>query len=259
MDRVLISVEHYDDMAAYLPVVQENGLGLELQEFADPNALDNDWRGLVRKYQRALSDFHGTLTLHGCYIDLVSGSPDKKLVALTRERYQLNIEIGRQLGATAIDFHANYLPLIDQPSYLAGWLDRQVAFWSVLAEESAKHGIMLLLENMWEPDPSIIKHILRRIKSPQLKACLDVGHAGLYSALPLETWISSLGADLVYTHLHNNNGKHDVHLAFEDGVIAFPALLKRLREIPQPPMFTLEMPNLETIKASLPFLNLDKR
>ncbi len=259
MDRVLLSVEHYEDLAAYMPVVQEHSLGLELQEFADPNVLDNDWRGLVGKYQRALADFHGALTLHGCYIDLVSGSPDKKLVALTRERYQLNIEIGRLLGATAIDFHANYLPLIDQPSYLAGWIDRQVAFWSALTEESAQHGIMLLLENMWEPDPSIIKHILMRIQSPQLKACLDVGHAGLYSDLPLETWIKSLGEDLVYTHLHNNNGRHDEHLAFGIGVIDFPALLKQLREIPRQPMFTLEMPNLETINASLPYLNLDKQ
>lgn len=256
MDRVLISVERYSDLAPYLQVAREHGLGLELQEFADPNVLDSDWRGVLGKYQQALDGFQGTLTMHGCFIDLVSGSPDQKLVAVTRERYQHNIEIGRLLGATAIDFHANYLPLIDLPTYLSGWLDRQVAFWSPLAEESAKHGITLLLENIWEPDPSIIEHILMRVQSPQLKACLDVGHAGLYSDLPIEVWIKSMSRDLVYTHLHNNKGKHDEHLAFGDGVIDFPALLKQLRDLPAPPMFTLEMPNLETITASLPYLKL---
>jgi sugar phosphate isomerase/epimerase len=257
-DRVLISVEHYKDLAGHLPVAKQYGLGLELQEFADPNVLDGDWRGLLKQYQAALVGFEGMLTLHGCYIDLVSGSPDKKLVALTRERYQHNIDIGRMLGATAIDFHANYLPLVDQPSYLSGWIDRQVDFWSALSEQAGQQGIMLLLENMWEPNPDIIERILARIQSPHLKACLDVGHAYLYSGMPLDAWIKTLGADLVYMHLHNNNGHHDAHLAFNEGGMDFPPLLDKLRNMPVPPIFTLEMPDLPTIQASLPYLNLDR-
>ena len=49
--------------------------------------LDGDWRGLLDQYQQALTGFPGMLTMHGAYIDLVSGSPDMRLVALTRERY----------------------------------------------------------------------------------------------------------------------------------------------------------------------------
>ena len=133
-----------------------------------------------------------------------------------------NLEIGRELGVKYIDFHANYLPLVDHPSYLPGWVERQVAFWTPMAEQAEKYGIVLLLENMWEPDPAIINSILDRIRSPYLKACLDVGHAALYSRLPLSAWIKALGENLVYTHLHNNHGDTDVHLAFGDGVIDFP-------------------------------------
>jgi sugar phosphate isomerase/epimerase len=179
-----------------------------------------------------------------------------RLVALTRERYLHNLEIGRELGAKYIDFHANYLPLVDHPSYLPGWVERQVAFWTPMAEQAEKYGTVLLLENMWEPDPAIINSILDRIPSPCLKACLDVGHAALYSRLPLTAWIKALGSHLVYTHLHNNHGDTDVHLAFGDGVIDFPELLNELRALPNPPLFSLELPKLEAIKASLPYLQL---
>jgi sugar phosphate isomerase/epimerase len=124
MDRALVSVEHFSDLAEYLPVARRYGLGLELQEFSEPGVLDNDWRGLLDKYRQALDGFPGLLTMHGPYIDLVSGSPDMRLVALTRERYLHNLEIGRELGVKYIDFHANYLPLVDHPS-LPGWMERR--------------------------------------------------------------------------------------------------------------------------------------
>ncbi len=258
MDRALITVEHFGDLAEYLTVARKYGVGLELQEFSDPNVLDGDWRSLLDRYERMLDGFTGMLALHGPYIDLVSGSPDMRLVALARERYLHNIEIGRELGAVYIDFHANYLPLVDHPSYLPGWVERQVAFWTPLAEQAERYQLTLLLENMWEPDPAIICRILHRVRSPYLRACLDVGHAVLYSRLPVSVWVKELGDDLVYAHLHNNHGTTDVHLAFGDGVIDFPELLDLLRALPHPPLFSLELPTLSTIIASLPYLILDE-
>ena len=256
MDRVLITCERYTDLPAHLSVAKQQKLGLELQEFSDPNVLDGNWQGLLDQYQRSLDGFAETLTLHGSYIDLVSGSPDKKLVALTRERYLHNLEIGRELGVSAIDFHANYLPLVDHPDYLPGWVERQVDFWGLLAEKAGGYNITLLLENMWEPDPGIIRQILDRVKSRHLQACLDVGHAALYSRLPISAWIKTMGEYLVYAHLHNNHGTTDEHLAFGDGVIDFPELLAALRALPHPPMLSLELPTLDAIKASLPYLQL---
>ncbi len=256
MDRVLITVERFSDLSDYLTVARKHGLGLELQEFAEPNVLDGDWHGLLQSYRQALADFPGLLAMHGPYIDLVSGSPDKRLVELTRERYTHSLEIGRELGAKYIDFHANYLPLVDHPSYLPGWVERQVAFWAPMAELGQRHNIILLLENMWEPDPAIITKILDRISSPYLEACLDVGHSSLYSRLPISAWIKSLGRHLIYTHLHNNHGDADEHLAFGDGVIDFPELLDVLRALPQPPLFSLELPKLQLIETSLSYLQL---
>jgi sugar phosphate isomerase/epimerase len=256
MDRALISVEHYGDLAGHIAIARQHGLGLELQEFSDPTVLDGDWRSLLDEYEQALNGFTGLRAMHGAYIDLVSGSPDMRLVTLARERYLHNLDIGRELGVKYIDFHANYLPLVDHPSYLPGWVERQVAFWSPMAEQAEHYGITLLLENMWEPAPAIIRRILDRVQSPYLKACLDVGHAVLYSRRPIEEWIAQLGEQLTYTHLHNNHGTTDVHLAFGDGVLDFPAVLDQLRALPTPPLFILELPNIESIEASLPYLNL---
>jgi sugar phosphate isomerase/epimerase len=72
----------------------------------------------------------------------------------------------------------------------------------------------------------------------------------------LSAWIKTLSGNLVYTHLHNNHGDTDVHLAFGDGVIDFPEILDTLRALPQPPLFSLELPTLESINASLPYLQL---
>jgi len=256
MDRVSISCERLSDLPGHAALARARALGLELQEFSNPALLDGDWRGALREYQAHLDGFAAPITMHGAFIDLISGSPDRRVAAIARERYRQNLEIAHALGARVIDFHANYLPLVDHPSYLPDWEKRQVEFWAPLAEEAAQDGVTLVLENMWEPDPGIISRVLARINSPNLKACLDVGHASLYSRLPTSVWIKQLGDQLVYAHLHNNHGTTDEHLAFGDGVIDFPELLDTLRALPQPPMFILELPNLEAIQASLSYLEL---
>lgn len=255
MDRTLISCERLADLPGHLELARKHELGLELQEFHNPDILDNDWRSVVREYRAHLNGFDGELTLHGAFIDLISGSPDKRVAALALERYLQNLDIAKELGAHLIDFHANYVSLVDHPSYLPGWENRQVDFWGPLAEKATELDITFVLENMWEPDPCIIRRVLDRIDSTHLKACLDVGHAVLYSNLPINTWIDELGDQLVYVHLHNNHGTIDEHLAFGDGILDFPELLDTLRALPDPPLFTLEMPNLDVIKASLPYLD----
>ena len=163
MDRALVSVEHFGDLAEYLPVARRYSLGLELQEFSDPAVLDDDWRGLLDQYQQTLDGFPGMLTMHGPYIDLVSGSPDMRLVALTRERYLTTWRSG-EVGAKYIDFHANYLPLVDHPSYLPGWVERQVAFWTPMAEQAEKLAACAAAGEHVGTDPAIINRILDRIR-----------------------------------------------------------------------------------------------
>jgi sugar phosphate isomerase/epimerase len=120
MDRALISCYSLSDLPTFKAVAESYGIGLELQEFADPVLLDGDWRGQVARYRAVLSDFAGELTLHGAFFDLFSGSPDRRVAGIARERYRQNLTIAAELGAHLINFHANYLPLIDEPHYQIG-------------------------------------------------------------------------------------------------------------------------------------------
>ena len=258
MDRALLSCERFRDLPAIREIAQANGLGLELQEFADPGILEGDWRGHVTRYRKALSGFEGELALHGAFFDLFCGSPDRQVTAIARERFRQNLTIAAELGAHVVNFHINFLPLIDDPGYLPGWLKRQIAFWPPLAQEAGTLGVTIVLENMWEPDPAIQRQVLDGVHSPNLRACLDVGHARIYSKLGLETWIDTLAPYLVYTHLHNTNGQQDIHMKFDDGVLDMPAILNRLRSLPHPPIFCLELPDAATLQASLEHLQLGK-
>ena len=259
MDRALISCYGLSELPAMKGIAESHGIGLELQEFADPILLDGDWPGQVARYRKVLADFSGELTLHGAFFDLFSGSPDRQVAGIARERYRQNLAIAAELGAHLINFHANYLPLIDEPHYLPSWIERQIAFWRPLAQEAGALGVTLVLENMWEPEPSILCHVLEAINSPHLRSCLDVAHARIYSKLPLEVWIEALSPFLVLTHLHNTDSQVDVHLRFDDGVLDMPALLDKLRALPRPPIFCLELPDISSIQASLKYLRFDQR
>ncbi len=257
MDRVLISCERFTDLPSALALAESAGLGLELQEFGnDPNLLDGAWRTQIQRYRKALSGFGGELALHGAFLDLFPGSPDRRVASLARDRFYTNLQIAAELGAHLVDFHANYLPQIDDPRYLPAWLERQTAFWQDLAAEAGRLGVMLVIENMWEPEPSILNRIIEGTASPFVRVCLDIGHAYVYSKLGVSDWIEALKPQLVYVHLHNTDGQRDVHLPLSTGVLDMRSILYQLRSLSEPPIFCLEMPNLTDIKASLPFLDL---
>ncbi len=255
-DRVLISCERFSDLPAMLALAESNGLGLELQEFGnDPNLLDGAWRTQVQRYRKALSGFSGELALHGAFLDMYPGSPDRRVSGLARERFQTNLVIAAELNARTVAFHTNYLPLIDNPLYFPDWIDRQIVFWCEMVPEAEQTQTTIVLENMWEPEPGILKHILEMVNSPLVRSCIDVGHICIYSKLRVADWVKELEPYLVYTHLHNTDGQRDVHLPFGTGLLDMHSVIKHLRALPAPPIFCLELPNLADIKASLPFFD----
>jgi sugar phosphate isomerase/epimerase len=109
---------------------------------------------------------------------------------------------------------------------------------------------------MWEPDPSIIADVLDGVNSPHLRACIDVGHTFLFSNLVLDNWLERLRRYVDYTHLNNNPGGIDYHLALNEGTIDYSRVLSTLRALPQPPVFCLEIERVDDITRSLPYFQL---
>jgi sugar phosphate isomerase/epimerase len=249
-----ISCGRLTDLPALREFAEAHGLGLELQEFALPEVLDGEWRDLLRRYRQALSGFTGPISLHGPFVDLFSGSVDPRIAAVTMERYRHSLAIAAESGAWLVNFHLNYNPLVDEPSYRPRWLERQVAFWTELAFEAQEAGIRIALENMWEPDPFLQVEVIQQVNHFGVGACLDIGHAYLYSRVPIQAWINVLEPVLIYAHLHNTSGSQDRHLPLTQGVIPVEPVLSRLARCLNRPMLILEMPGLAEIRESLPLL-----
>lgn len=255
MDQVLIATE-YHQLAHFRRWAEEVNLGLELQAFADPIVLANDWLAVLDEHQRLLSGFSGRVGMHGAFYDMVSASLDPAIVEVTRMRYRQNLQAAATLRVNYIVFHVNYMGFLKVPNYRSGWLERQIAFWEPLAREASQLGINVLLENLWEDEPALIPDILDAVNNPCLRACLDIAHATLFSDHSIEEWLGAFAPYLHLCHLNNHDGQMDLHWPLNKGVLDYRSVLAGLRRLPSSPFFTLEMPDQERMKASLSFFDL---
>lgn len=244
-----------------LELAHEYGLGLELMQFAMPDTLDGDWQREVERYRHLLRGLRGPLTLHGPFIDTVSGSPDARINAIAMDRYRHAIDIAAELDAEIVVFHANFIGSLRNSTYREGWLRRNIDFWAEMAEYATECGRVITLENMWEYDPAILSDLLQAVDHPALMACLDVGHAHLFGddEYSLADWITALKPWLVHTHMNNNDGRVDEHHGFDwvGGVLDYRRILPQFRALTPPPKIVLEMWDVNEIRASLPFLELN--
>lgn len=258
MKRLAITTSQ-PDITQHLALARKYNVGIEIQVYGyDPNLLDSGWRDLVTEHKRLLRGFEGEIALHGAFYDMNSSSVDKRIVDLTRQRYLLNLQIAAELGARNIVFHANYFPLVHNPSYLLKWTEQQVTFWSELAEAARRLDRVIALENMWEPRADIIARVVEEIDSSHLGACLDVGHVYLYSedSQTFPTWLERLKHDLVHCHINNSHGVYDEHLPLDaqGGIVDYDEVIPELESLPIPPLVCLEMERLEDLERSLRYL-----
>ncbi|MCU0496442.1 MAG: sugar phosphate isomerase/epimerase [Anaerolineae bacterium] len=258
-DQVLLSASR-NNVEECVTLASEHGLGIEVMAFAYPDVLDGDWKGTLTHYQQLLQTVSGPITVHGPFMDMVSGSPDERINAVCRERYLHAAAITAELGAQVMVLHANFIGTLHNTYYREGWHSRNVEFWSRLINQVATLGVTVVLENMWEFDPTILANLLKAVDHPHLRACLDVGHAHLFSEsqFTLLNWIQILEPWLIHSHMNNNNGIIDEHHSFDypAGVLNYQEVLRIIRSLTHPPMIVLEMDRVADMRESLRYLRL---
>jgi sugar phosphate isomerase/epimerase len=260
-DRVILSASH-NNIHECIELACEHGLGIEVMAFAYPDVLDGNWQDLLNEYRRILEPVPGPITVHGPFMDMVSGSPDDRINEVCRQRYQQAIHITSELGSKLMVLHANFIGSLHNTFYRKGWHMRNIEFWRPMAEYAGNAGINIALENMWEFDPGIIGDLLAAVNHPNLRACLDIGHAHLFSdtQFTLLDWLNTLEPWLIHSHMNNNNGKLDEHHGFdyEKGVLNYHEVLRMFRGLPTPPPIVLEMDRVEDMRSSLRYLNVSE-
>jgi sugar phosphate isomerase/epimerase len=265
MNKIYVA-SHQDDLREPLELARRYACGLEIQTFSDPNVLDGQWQRRLSAYQSQLQSFSGPIACHGAFFDMASASVDARIVQLTRERYLQNLEIASALGATRLVFHTNFLPMIKTAAYRQSWINRQVDFWRQIGTEAAEQGVMVCLENMWDPDPTILRDLLLAVNLESVQCCLDVSHIHLYGrgdARTTDVWLEALEPYIVHIHLNNTLGVIDEHLSLNahSGVVHYAKLLPKLAKLKREPNLVVEIEDLQAAEQSLQFLgrvlNLD--
>lgn len=252
--RVLIASQ--GENWAFVPgLARAFGLGVEVGDFADPDLLEGDWRARWAELRPLLEQIPGERALHGPRSDLNVGLRDRGLAAFGRERCRRAMEVACEIGAGTLVFHTGYNPLIRAPGFDRRWTQRSAEFWRGLGEEAGPMGLLLLLENVWEGHPQVVRDLVDAVDLPAVRACFDVGHANVFGRRPAAEWLAVLGERAAQVHLHNNDGRSDSHAPLEEGSVDYSRLLPLLALMPQPPRLVVEVRGgREEVEGSLVFL-----
>jgi sugar phosphate isomerase/epimerase len=200
------------------------------------------------------------VNLHAPFMDLSPGSPDRSILALTRERFDRMGELAATFEAKGVIFHAGY----DRRRYgfmKDGWVEKAVETYIALARSFRETGSSLLLENVYEHSPEDLLDLFKALENEEVGFCLDTGHQAAFSGASLDRWVQVLGPYLRQLHLHDNRGEEDEHLGLGQGSIDFRSLFGILNAtIRIPPVLTLEphkendlWPSIEYLEKNWPW------
>ncbi len=184
-------------------------LGVEIQDFTEPNLSQKEIRNIVKLYKEEFKEFNGKKSLHGPFIDLKPSSPDLLIRQVSYKKYFDTIKIAKELDIDYIIFHSQINPYLNE-GFIRELNNKQSKdFWNKILDETKYKGT-ILIENIFEESPNMLKEYIEKINNPKVKVNLDIGHAKL-GKVKLEEWIRSLAKYIEYIHIHSNNGIHDKH------------------------------------------------
>ena len=116
------------------------------------------------------------------------------------------------------------------------FMELNLEYFTRLTEVAKRNNVIICFENMPFPAlslarPSEILNFVKTINSPNMKVCLDTGHCSVCGESPADG-VRLTGKEYLATlHVHDNNGKQDLHWIPYTGVIDWPDFSRSLNEI----------------------------
>ncbi len=185
-------------------------IGVEIQDFTEPNLSLSEINMIIDNYKTELKEFKNIKALHGPFLDLKPSSPDKLIREVSYNRYLNTMNIAKELDMDYLIFHSQINPYLNQPSLRKLNNVQNKEFWEEILKEVPDYKGMILLENIFEDKPTMLKELIETINLPNIKINLDIGHAKL-GKVSLEEWIKELKDYIFYIHIHSNDGLYDIH------------------------------------------------
>lgn len=220
-------------------VARKYGLGLEIAEFCTASNMDDgfpEWNARVKEEMEGIP----FRILHAPFNELFPCAVDPKARALAAERYRQAIALAKNYGAKKVVIHGGFQPYLYYPVW---YVEQSILFWKDFLKEEP--GVEIVLENVLEPEPEMLRDIAAGVDHPGFQLCLDVGHVNAYSKKSPMVWLEALAPWLNHFHIHNNDGSWDTHSPLMTGTIPMKKLLEEAdRRCPEA-TFTLELQETE--------------
>ncbi len=142
----------------------------------------------------------------------------------------------RILDRLKVDYYVTHLPNLPPHGssiglatrYLKSLVELPIGGSRVLVENASSRALLGAL-------PEDIAEIVRRVGSPAVGACVDVGHA-LITRVPLRAFGDILGSLVVSVHVHDNDGFSDRHMLPGTGVLRIEELAEFVARLGAPRM-----------------------
>lgn len=251
VDRVQVNVPFPFLVNGYLARFLDKGLNPEIG--LDAWSLGTYPPGTFRRIARAFEGAGRRLTIHGPFQDLAPGALDDLILTASRQRLRQAWRWLPVFRPEAVVCHLGY----EDRHYLwdqENWLNRTAATYRELGVRAQTSGIRVMLENVYEQDPGLIREAVQRIGLANVRVCLDVGHLNAFGGGDFKSWLETLWPVIGHLHLHDNLGARDDHLALGTGSVPLEFVLSFLAGRGARPLITLEPHQEDSLTPSLKYL-----
>ncbi|MFQ6672022.1 MAG: sugar phosphate isomerase/epimerase family protein [Candidatus Tectimicrobiota bacterium] len=235
-ERLFVHVP-YALVAQYRPIIERAGLAVEV--LIEAENLEVSTLEAMADELRGLKAIAGRVAIHAPYVDLNPGHPVEAMREEALRLLTLACALAQATEASYVVAHTGYGPsrAAFDPS---AWRGRSLETWKRLLAQPAANGVVVALEHMFEPEPSLVQGLIESLPAHQVGVCLDTGHLNCFAHAPPAVWWAALGDRITVLHLHDNTGEDDDHLGIGEGTFDFAALFRWLQRANLTPFAAIE-------------------
>lgn len=212
-----------------------NRMGVEHVEIVDEWPYDLDERK-VEAINRAIGGSNIRLSIHAPFIDINIAYISPYIRRAAIKRLKRSLRASAKLKPEYWVFHPGMKSVISDAFPGLSWRINLESVREILME-AKRHNLRIAIEN----GPVTSQFLLKRIEDFK-KFYDDLGEDGSYIGITLDVghaitnnqlyeMIKALHNKIVHTHLHDNDGREDLHLGIGSGKIDWPRLIRSLKEI----------------------------
>ena len=207
--------------------IRKNKLNIELNHLCISENLDKEnIHKTIREINEDLAASKAPRAIvHGPFTEICPASIDHLVVEVGLMRLNQAYEACRKIGVDSMVVHSGHMPLL----YFDSWhLEKSLYFWKEFMKD--KGDFKIYIENVFETEPVIMLNLIEELDDPRIKLCLDIGHANavMNAGLTIFDWIETLGKHIGHFHIHNNDGKHDLHGELNTGTMDMKKVLEAI-------------------------------